>query len=79
MRGPYRAAFVDAGPRRRALDPWKLALIFAWVCDIERIGLGLIDRRPITGELGFGALLGLVTMIVMVVSARRHHPWKGRR
>ncbi len=63
--GPYRdAAFVEPAPRHRTLDPWMLALLFAWVCDIGRIGLGLLDQRPVTGELGFAAVLAVTTLFV---------------
>jgi hypothetical protein len=71
MNGPYREVPVAHAEPRRILDPWKLALLFAWVCDIGRIGLGLLDQRPVTGELGFAALLALTTIIVMVVSLRK--------
>ena len=72
MQGPYReAAFVETAPRHRTLDPWMLALLFAWVCDIGRIGLGLLDRRPVTGELGFAALLGATTLVVLAMWLRK--------
>jgi hypothetical protein len=67
----YRSPPVERPDPRRTLDPWKLALIFAWVCDIGRIGLGLLDRRPVTGELGFAALLALTTVIVVAVWLRK--------
>jgi hypothetical protein len=41
-----------------------LALLFAWVCDIGRVGLGLLDQRSVTGELGFAGLLAVTTLIV---------------
>ena len=68
---PYREISADRSPRHRTLDPWTLALLFAWVCDVGRIGLGLLDRRPITGELGFAALLAVTTVIVVVGWVRR--------
>jgi hypothetical protein len=64
MFGPYRQAPVEPVEPNRTLDPWKLALLFAWVCDLGRIGVGLVARRPVTGELGFAALLGVTTLIV---------------
>jgi hypothetical protein len=71
MYGPYREASIERVKPSRALDPWKLALLFAWVCDIGRIGLGLLDGRAITGELGFAALLGATTVVVVAVSLRQ--------
>jgi hypothetical protein len=68
---PYRVASEEPLERHRTLDPWKLALLFAWVCDAARIGLGLLDRRPVTGELGFAALLAFTTLIVLATSLRR--------
>jgi hypothetical protein len=70
MNGPYREVAVTHAEPRRMLDPWKLALLFAWVCDIGRIGLGLLDGRSVAGELGFATLLGVTTVIVAVVSVR---------
>ena len=79
MNGPYRQAAIEPVQRRRTLDPWMLALLFAWVCDIGRIGVGLLDRRPVTGELGFAALLGLTTVVALGVSlVRRKRGARGR-
>lgn len=71
MNGPYRQIATEAVPKRRTLDPWVLALLFAWVCDIGRIGLGLLDRRPVTGELGFAALLAVTSLVVLGVFVTR--------
>lgn len=71
MNGPYRGMPMERVEPRRTLDPWTLALLFAWVCDIGRIGLGLIDQRPVTGELGFAALLAATTIVVVAVSFRK--------
>ncbi len=74
MNGPYRMASIEPIQRRRTLDPWKLALLFAWVCDIGRIGLGIVGGRPVTGELGVAALLAATTVIVIGVSLRSQRP-----
>jgi hypothetical protein len=71
MNGPYREVQVAPVEPRRTLDPWKLALLFAWVCDAGRIGLGLVDGRPVDGELGFAGLLALTTAIVVGVSLKK--------
>jgi len=71
MLAPYREVSLEPIERHRTLDPWKLALLFAWVCDVGRIGIGLIDRRPVTGELGFAALLGATTLVVLGVWLRK--------
>jgi hypothetical protein len=71
MADPYRVALVEPAEARRTLDPWKLALLFAWVCDIGRVGLGLLGDRSVTGELGFAGLLAVTTMIVFVTSLRK--------
>jgi hypothetical protein len=68
---PYREAPIVRVRVRRTLDPWTLALLFAWVCDAGRIALGILDRRSIEGELGFAVLLGITTVIVIVVSLRK--------
>jgi hypothetical protein len=65
MLAPYRAPCLEPVERQKSLDPWMLALLFAWVCDVGRIGIGLVDRRPVTGELGFAGLLGITTLIVL--------------
>jgi hypothetical protein len=70
MHGPYREASIERPKPNRTLDPWKLALLFAWVCDIGRIGLGLLSGRQVTGELGFAALLAGTSLIVLAVSVR---------
>jgi hypothetical protein len=70
--GPYREAPpVERAPAHRALDPWMLALLFAWVCDIGRIGLGLLGARSVTGELGFAGLLAVTTLIVSGARLRK--------
>lgn len=79
MSGPYREAAVEPVPRRRTLDPWTLALLFAWVCDIGRIGVGLLGRRSVTGELGFAALLAATTVVVLGVSLGRKKKKRGRQ
>jgi hypothetical protein len=66
MSAPYRQPGIEQVQRHRSLDPWKLALLFAWVCDLGRIGLGLLNRRPISGELGFAAVLATITIAVVV-------------
>jgi hypothetical protein len=71
MNGPYRQVLTERSPRERTLDPWLLALLFAWVCDLGRIGLGILDRRGVGGELGFGALLAMTTFFVAGVRLRR--------
>ena len=76
MLAPYRQVPVERAAPRRTLDPWMLALLFAWVCDIGRIGLGLLDRRSVTGELGFAGLLGVTTLVVV---AGRAGAWARRR
>jgi hypothetical protein len=68
MADPYRVASVEAAEPRRTLDPWKLALLFAWVCDIGRVGLGLLDGRSVAGELGFAGLLAVTTILALVTS-----------
>jgi hypothetical protein len=64
---PYREAPRARAPRERRLDPWLLALLFAWVGDAWRLGTGIADRRPVHGELGFAALLAVVSIAVLVV------------
>jgi hypothetical protein len=71
MNGAYRQPAVEPAAARRSLDPWKLALLFAWVCDIGRIGLGLVGGRSIDGELGFAAFLAITTVVAAVASLRR--------
>jgi hypothetical protein len=71
MNGPYREASIERTKPDRTLDPWKLALLFAWVCDIVRVGLGLLGGRRVTGELGFAALLAATTLVVVAVSLRQ--------
>jgi hypothetical protein len=68
MNGPYRAVVTERVEPRRSLDPWKLALLFAWVCDIGRVGLGLLAGRSVAGELGFAAILAVTTALVIVTS-----------
>jgi hypothetical protein len=70
---PYREAAFAPRERDRSVDPWLLALLFAWVADAGRIGLGWVDGRPVTGELGFAALLAVTTAIAL--GAR----WRMRR
>ena len=70
MHAPYRQVSVERVAPRRTLDPWKLALLFAWVCDLGRIGLGLLDRRPVTGEVGFAVLLAATTLVVVAISLK---------
>jgi hypothetical protein len=62
---------IEVVPERRALDPWMLALLFAWVCDVGRIGLGLVDQRAVDGELGFAGVLAVITAVVGVMHLRR--------
>jgi hypothetical protein len=62
---------IEAPLERRVLDPWMLALLFAWVCDVGRIGLGLVDQRAVDGELGFAGVLALITAVVGVTRLRR--------
>jgi len=71
MSGPYREMSVEPVPPRRTLDPWKLSLLFAWVCDIGRVGLGVIDGRDVSGELGFAAILAVTTFFVVATSLRK--------
>ncbi len=71
MHGPYRETFVERTPHLRALDPWMLALLFAWVCDLGRIGLGLIDHRSIVGELGFAGVLAVTTVVAGAIAYRK--------
>ena len=68
---PYREMKIEVVPERRALDPWMLALLFAWVCDVGRIGLGLVDQRAVDGELGFAGVLAVITAVVGVMHLRR--------
>jgi hypothetical protein len=68
---PYREMKIELPPERRALDPWMLALLFAWVGDVGRIGLGLVDRRAVDGELGFAGVLAVVTLVVTAQALRR--------
>jgi hypothetical protein len=71
MANPYREMATERVPTRRSLDPWMLALLFAWVCCVGRIGVGLLDRKPVDGELGFAAFLAVVTAFVGGVTVRR--------
>jgi hypothetical protein len=71
MFAPYREAPAEPVKRRRTLDPWMLALLFAWVCDLARIAIGLLARRPIEGELGFAGLLGATTLVVAGASLKK--------
>ncbi len=71
MGSPYREMRVELPPTRRALDPWMLALLFAWVCDVGRIALGLLDRRAVVGELGFAGFLAVITAFVTAQALRR--------
>jgi hypothetical protein len=68
---PYREMKIEVPRERRALDPWMLALLFAWVCDVGRIGLGLVDQRAVDGELGFAGVLAVITAFVGVLHVRR--------
>jgi hypothetical protein len=68
---PYREAAVDRTVRARVLDPWMLALLFAWVADLGRIASGVLGGRRVAGELGFAALLALTTAIAVGSSLRR--------
>jgi hypothetical protein len=68
MNRPYREMYVERAPQRRTLDQWKLALLFAWVMDIVRIGIELNDRRPIAGEVGFAAVLAVISIVMGAVS-----------
>ncbi|HEY2511598.1 MAG TPA: hypothetical protein VGI39_12105 [Polyangiaceae bacterium] len=72
MSTPYRAEpTLPASEPRRSLDPWLLSLLFAWVCDVGRIGVGFVNRRPVSGELGFGVVLLLISLVVGGVSLNR--------
>jgi hypothetical protein len=71
---PYRNVPVPPTERRRTLDPWRLALLFAWVCDVGRIGVGLVNRRPVDGELGFAAFLTVVTLGVALSAIKSRRP-----
>jgi hypothetical protein len=62
---------VEMPSERRALDPWMLALLFAWVCDVGRIGLGFVDQRAVDGELGFAGVLAVITAVVGFMGLRR--------
>jgi hypothetical protein len=71
MRGtPYRDPPLPRAPKHRTLDPWRLALLFAWVCDAWRIADGIVNRRRVGGEIGFAALLAAITLVVVVVEVR---------
>ncbi len=67
---PYRDAPVPRAPRRRTLDPWRLALLFAWVCDAWRIADGIVNHRSVQGEIGFAALLAATTVVVLALDLR---------
>jgi hypothetical protein len=67
---PYRDPALPRQRRHRKLDPWRLALLFAWVCDAWRIADGVVNHRGVGGEIGFAGLLGVITVVVLIVDLR---------
>jgi hypothetical protein len=48
------------------IDPWFLALLFAWVCGVARVGVLVVDRRPAYLEIAFVALVAIVTVVALL-------------
>jgi hypothetical protein len=68
---PYRELPAQRHPVQRRLDPWYLALLFAWVCDVVRVAYGLVGHRSVGGEVGFAGVLAVVTAVVVVVRLKQ--------
>jgi hypothetical protein len=78
---PYRERFEEPAPPRRGLDPWILALLFAWVGDFWTLGNGIVSRRNVEGELAFAGLLAATSLVVIALrlrDRRRHSSAKDR-
>ncbi len=66
MSGPYREAPPTRGRARPGIDPWFLALLFAWVCGVARVGVLIVDRRPVYMEVAFVGLVAAVSVVVLL-------------
>jgi hypothetical protein len=77
MSRPYHELPDPETPRKGPiLDPWLLALLFAWVCGVARIGVLVIDHKPYYLEVAFAGLLAVISVVAGVRALRA---WRKRR
>jgi hypothetical protein len=55
------------------LDPWHLALLFAWVCGVARVAVLVVDHKPMYLELAFVGLTAITSVVVAAKALQRRH------